>query len=490
MPPRSSSLRILSAGCALLLAGCNVPAVTPPLVTEVAPQDLGLGSEPAPPVAEDWWKVFNDPQADRLVVRLLQANPTLQAAMARIRGAEAELAGANSQLSPQVALDGSMQVTRLSDEYILPEPYGGSWRWVSDIQARMRWSLDFWGKQAALIERAGNLAQARRLDVLAARMALAGSFAQAYLGLLVTWQDIDIARQAVEDRRTILDLTRSRADTGLENEAALEQARALLAAAEVDVMAAEADRDLAVHALAALTGQGAAGYADIVRPMANLDSALALPQALPADLLARRPDIAAARVRISAAMRGREAAHADFYPNIDLTAALGFQAVGPGNLFNMGALTTGVAPAIHLPIFDAGKIRAQYDLAGAELDLAIAEYNSAVLAAVRQTADSLSLVRSLGARRERQQAVMDSATRALSLAEERYRLGLSDQLPVLTAEGLLLQARRQMAALNAQLAAQRVALLLSVGGGVDAVALQQAMEQPKEQSSRDHADDK
>lgn len=239
MPPRPSAIRLVSAGCALLLAGCNVPALTPPLVAEVAPQDLGLGNEPAPPITEDWWKVFNDPQADRLVVRLLQANPTLQAALARIRGAEAELAGANSQLAPQVALDGSMQVTRLSDEYILPSPYGGSWRWVSDIQARMRWSLDFWGKQAALIDRAGNLAQARRLDVLAARMALAGSFAQAYLGLLVTWQDIDIAQQAVADRRTILELTRSRAETGLENEAALEQARALLAAAEVDVMAAE-----------------------------------------------------------------------------------------------------------------------------------------------------------------------------------------------------------------------------------------------------------
>jgi outer membrane protein TolC len=89
-----------------------------------------------------------------------------------------------------------------------------------------------------------------------------------------------------------------------------------------------------------------------------------------------------------------------------------------------------------------------------------------VLAAVRQTADALTQVQSLAARRERQQAVLDSAGRALGLAEERYRLGLSDQIPVLTAEGMLLQARRQMAALSAQLATQRVALLLSIGGGM------------------------
>ena len=455
------------AGSLLLLGGCHVPEKTPPQATEVAVQDLGLSAEPAPPIAADWWKIFNDPQADRLAARLLQSNPTLQAALARIRGAEAELMAADAQAQPQVHLDGQTIYNRLSDEYILPAPYGGSWRWVSDIQARMRWSLDFWGKQAAVIDRARTMTEARRLDVLAARMALAGSFSQAYLGLLVSWQNIDIAQQAVEDRRTILDLTNSRAQAGLENEAALEQARTLLAAAEVDVMAAEAERDMAVHALAALTGQGAAAYAQIVRPTALLDSVLPLPQALPADLLARRPDIAAARLRISAAMRGRDAAHADFYPNIDLTAALGFQAVGLGNLFNSDALTMGVGPAIHLPIFDAGKIRAQYDLAGAELDLAIADYNAAVLAAVRQTADSLTQVQSLGARRERQQAVLDSATRALGLAEERYRLGLSDQIAVLTAEGILLQARRQMAALNAQLATQRVALLLSIGGGVD-----------------------
>lgn len=450
----------------MLLGGCAVPEKTPPAVTQIAPQELGLGDTPAPAIAADWWTVFADPQADRLVARMLETNPTLQGAMARIRGAEAELAAADAMRLPQVTLDGTVNFTRLSDEYVLPAPYGGSWRWVGDIQARMRWSLDFWGKQAALIARAQDLTEARRLDALAARMALAGSFAQAYLGLQLAWEHIDIAQKTVEDRRVILALSRSRADAGLENEAALEQARALLATAEIAVMAAQAERDVAVHALAALTGQGAAAHGAIMRPAARLDAQLPLPEALPADLLARRPDIAAARARIRAALNGRDAAHADFYPNIDLTAALGFQAVGLGNLFGIGALTTGVGPAVHLPIFDAGKIRAQFAVANADLDLAIADYNAAVLAAVRQAADALTLVHSLSGRRARQEEVARSAERALALAEERYRLGLSDQIMVLTAEGLLLQARRQMAGMTAQLAAQRVALLLAVGGGL------------------------
>jgi outer membrane protein TolC len=109
--------------------------------------------------------------------------------------------------------------------------------------------------------------------------------------------------------------------------------------------------------------------------------------------------------------------------------------------------------------------------------VAVGEYNATVLAAVRQTADALSEVQSLAARQPRQQAVLDSALRALRLAEERYRLGLSDQIVVLTAEGLLLQARRQMAVLEAQAAAQRVALLLSVGGGVDLSPTKQARQE-------------
>ena len=453
----------LSAVVAITLCGCaDVPATTPQ-VSQLAPQTLGLSTEVAPSVTEAWWKSSHDPQADHLIDLMFQASPTLQGAMARIRSAQSELVAAQSQRYPQVNLDGQFESTLLSNDYLYPAPYGGSWRWVTDIENKVTWSLDFWGKQQALIDKAQDLAQARNLDLLAARLALAGSFAQFYIGLLTAYQNIDIAQQTVSERQTILALTQSLIDLGLENEASLEQAKALLASAQVDVMVFEADRDLAVHAIAALTGQGATAYDQIVRPSASLDTALPLPAVLTVDLLSRRPDILAARSRISAAVQGREAAHADFYPNVDLTASLGIQAVGLSNIFN--GFTMGVGPAIHLPIFDAGKIRAQYAMATADLDLAVSDYNSAVLLAVRQTADSLTEIKSLTNRRAREQDVLDSATRAFRLAEERYRLGVSDQITVLTAESLLLQAREQMAALSAQLATQRVTLLLSVGGG-------------------------
>ncbi|HEX2759324.1 MAG TPA: efflux transporter outer membrane subunit, partial [Rhizomicrobium sp.] len=431
----------------------------------IAPASLGLGAERAPPAAPGWWKAFNDPQFDRLMAQMLAGNPTLQSALARIRAAEAEVSSARSLQYPSINIDGTDTLQLVSKEFVYPQRFGGTWQWVGDVQARLRWSLDFWGKQEALIARAGSIREAASLDTGAARMALAGQFAQSYVALLLAWQNIDIARQTLDERQTILDLTQSRVTAGLENEASLEQAKALLAMTRIDVRRTEAQRDIGVHAIAALIGRGADVYPTIARPAAAVENALPLPEHLPADLLSRRPDILAAHMRVQAAIYGRDIAHSDFYPNIDLTAALGFLAIGFENLFSSNALTAGVGPAIHLPIFDAGRLRAEYARATADLDAAVADYNGTVVRAVRQAADALTEVSSLADQRQQQKLALDSAGRAFELAKERYRLGLSGQIPMLTAEATLLDARRQMAALVAEATNQRVALLLAAGGG-------------------------
>jgi NodT family efflux transporter outer membrane factor (OMF) lipoprotein len=451
---------------ALPFTGCVATPTTTPSQSEIVSGSLGLDGPPAPQLQPDWWKGFNDSQLDRLVEQVLVSNPTLQSALARIRAAEAEVSSARTLQYPNLNIDGSDTIELLSKDFVYPTRFAGSWQWVGDVQARLRWSLDFWGKQASLIERARNAREAASLDASAARLALAGQFAQSYVALLLAWQNIDIAHQTVDERQAILDLTQSRVAAGLENDASLEQAKALLAMARIDVRRTEAQRDIGVHAIAALIGRGADAYPSIARPAALLENALPLPEHLPADLLSRRPDILAAHMRVRAAVAGREAAHADFYPNIDLTAALGFQAIGFSNLFGADALTAGVGPALHLPVFDAGRIRAQYARATADLDAAVADYNGTVVGAVRQTANALTEVSSLADQRQQQKLALDSAMRAFDLAKERYRLGLSGQIPMLTAEATLLEARRQMAALVAEATNQRVTLLLSLGGGL------------------------
>ncbi|HWY64190.1 MAG TPA: efflux transporter outer membrane subunit [Rhizomicrobium sp.] len=449
---------------ALLLTACVDTPPTTPQVGEIKQQDLGLSGASAPQTPREWWKAFNDPQIDRLAASVIANNPTLSAAMARMRAAQAELAVNRAEDLPQVTLNGSEQRILFSKDYIIPPPYGGSYRWYGSVTADLSWNLDFWGKQADLIAKARNTAEAAALDVEASHLALSGAFAQAYINLLLNYQYGDIADATVAEREEILKITQGRFGAGLENGSAVEQAKSLLSIAKADQLRFAAAREQDIHAIAALAGQGASLYPTITRPRPNLDVALPLPESLPADLLARRPDILAAKSRVEAAVKGREAAHADFYPDINLAALAGFQAIGLSNLFTGNAFTMGVGPALHLPIFDAGKLRAQYARSTADLDVAVADYNGAVVGAIKQTADAMTQVKSLAAQRVQQQDAVNSAERAFRIAEDRYRSGLDTQIPMLTAESTLLQARQSLVGVVAAGAQQRITLLLTVGG--------------------------
>ncbi|HSS14976.1 MAG TPA: efflux transporter outer membrane subunit, partial [Rhizomicrobium sp.] len=451
----------------LLLAACVDTPPTTPQVAEIQQSALGLNGDAAPHAPRDWWKAFNDPQADRLAASVMANNPTLAGALARLRAAQSEVAVNQAKDLPQVTFDGSEQRVLFSKDYIIPPPYGGSYRWYGSLTANLSWNLDFWGKQAALIAQARNTAQAAALDAEAAHLALSRAFAQIYINLLLDYQYGDIADATVTERAEILKISEGRFDAGLENGSAVEQARSLLSIAKADQLRFAAAREMDLHAIAALAGQGAGAYATITRPNPNLDVAFPLPSSLPADLLSRRPDILAAQARVRAAMKGREAAHADFYPDINLAALAGFQAIGLSNLVSGNAFTMGIGPALHLPIFDAGKLRAQYARATADLDLAVTDYNGAVLGAIKQTADAMTQVKSLEAQRVQQQDAVTSAEKAFRIAQDRYRSGLQTQLPMLTAEATLLQARQALVGVVAQGVQQRITLMLTVGGGFE-----------------------
>jgi NodT family efflux transporter outer membrane factor (OMF) lipoprotein len=450
---------------ALLLAGCVAAPPTMPGQTALKPDTLGLSAAPTPEIADAWWKTFGDPQLDSLVGRALAASPTLAVAIARMREAQAQLSVNRAATYPQLTLDGQDQRTHFSKNYIIPPPYAGTMQWYGQVQANLSWSLDLFGKQAAAVEQARATANAAELDATAARLALSSAVTQAYIALDRDYLLVDVAEAAVKQRQSVLDLTRGRVNAGLDTKASDEQAQALLALSQEDLIRAEAERDMAVHAIAALIGRGADAY-NIARPKLD-DAALSLPSTLPADLLARRADIAAAEARIGAATSGREVAKKAFYPDIDLIGAAGFAAIGLSPLFSASSAQYGIGPAIHLPIFDAGELRAKYAGATAGLDEAVASYNQSVVTAVKETSDALTELSSVQAQNEQQRAALGAAQSSFDLAAKRYRSGLSPQLTVLNAEDILLQARRQDASLNDDLLSARVVLLMAVGGGYE-----------------------
>lgn len=449
---------------ALLITACVLPPKDEPRVTTVDAQALGLGSDKLQTVSGDWWKVFGDPQLNSLVDDALANNPSLAEALARVRGAQAQAQAAGAATRPGVTLDGEEVRQRFSENYYIPPPYGGGEYWVGQVGANLNWDLDFWGRQSDLIKQAKLQTQAATLDHASAQLALSGALAQAYLDLYRAYALADIATKAEQQRETLLKLTQDRVHAGLDTQLDVKSAEALLPQARAARLQAESARDLAVHHLAALAGHGADAYANIDRPQLTLDAALPLPQDLPIDLLAHRPDVLAARARVDAAVAGREAAKAAFYPDISLKAFAGYQSIGLDTLFKGGSGIWGFGPSVHLPLFDAQRLKAGYHGATAELDAAVASYNDTVLGAVRDVADQLTLSQSQARQLEQSRQTLAASEAAYKLAQQRYAAGLSSQIVVLNAESNVLNARRDVVSLQASLAIARVSLLLTVGG--------------------------
>jgi len=455
---------IPAVGLTMLLAACVGTPPGGPRVAEIPAGELGLAGPAYDAARDEWWTALGDPQLDRLVGQALEGNPSLAASLARVRGAweQARVVGAGD--AARVDFDLSAFRSKVSGNYLYPPPYAGSTFWDGRIGFNLMWNLDFWGRQSALIEQATSSALAAELDAAAAGLAVSGAVSQTYVDLERIAALEKLADRAIRQREELLALTTRRVKAGLDTDVELSAAESNRAQANVELEQARVGSLLAVHALAALTGQGAGDYASITAPTLDLERTLSLPAALPADLLAHRPDVAAAKSRVAAAQAGRTAAHAAFYPNVNLIGFAGFTAVGLDSLPKGDSQTWTLGPAIHLPVFDAGRLRAEYGKTTADLDAAVASYNETVLRAVREAADQASRLESLDRQLGGQQRALDAAEQGWQLASQRYEAGLGNFLTVLNAETQVLAARRQRVNLLADRTLARIALLVALGG--------------------------
>lgn len=451
---------------AAALAGCTPPD-TRPALTPKASVDLGLSATPMPVIDPQWWTAFGDPQLNRIVADALSGSPTLDAALARVRQAQAVLARQDTELGPNLTGDVNAQEARLSGRYTIPPPFAGSVRFLGSAQANLNWNLDLFGRQRAAIEGARASLSATQLDAEAARLMLAASVVTAYAEVARAERIGFLARQTISARERAVRLVNVRVRSNLASKLDAQAANTLLAQAQVALTRALNARVLATNALAALAGRGADYPATIGLTKLADPATLTLPTAIPVDLLARRADIAASAARIDAAAAGRQVARRAFYPNVNLFALAGLQAVGIGNFFNLDAGTAGAGAAVHLPIFDSGRLKADLTDATARVDLAIADYNQSVVTAVREAADALATIRATAEETQRQGAVVRGFAETNRLNAVRVAAGLDSRLTGIDTDIRLLDAQLAEANLAVDALAARARLAQALGGGFD-----------------------
>lgn len=462
----------IASSVVLMLSGCASSAGVAPAAAQVAaPTSVGLdaANAPVPALNADWWKSFGDSTLNDVVERALAGNPSLKVAQARYERAQAAVSNARSADGFHLNAGADATRERFSANGIFPPPLGGNIFTVGNLGLNASYEFDFFGRNRAAIESAIGSQRAAQADLQAARVVLASNVARTYVALGRLFAQREVAVRSLKQRDEILALIRQRVQGGLDTTVELRQGEGALPESRQQIEQLDEQIALTRHALAALTAQPPDAYDTLVVPLSTVQ-AVPVPSALPADLLGRRADISAARWRIEAATRDVANAKASFYPNINLTAAIGLNAIGLNNLIEASSRQYSYAPAITLPIFDAGRLRANLRGKNADLDAAIESYNGAVLDAVHDTADQLSSLRSIGRQQTEQASAQAAAESAYDLATQRYRAGLGTYLTVLNAEATVLTERRLAADLKARAIDLQITLIRALGGGYTADA--------------------
>lgn len=440
----------------------------------------GVQLDPAAWPVRDWWKAYHDDQLNALVDEALAGNPSLAIADARAREAIAQAGIVDAARKPSLNATGSVAGARIPTT-LLPAPFGGHFGWARYGILDFKWDFDIWGGKRAAWQAALGNTRAAEIGAQAARLMLSAEVVGAYAALADAYAQRDLAQAELQRAQTLGQLIGQRVRVGIDSKFQQTQITAEIADAQAQLAAAENGVKSSGIALAVLLGQGPDRALDIARPKPLPVNAIALPSDLPADLLGRRPDVVAARWQVQARAQDIKAARTAFLPNINITALAGLIA-GPGkNMFQASASLYSVAPAISLPIFEGGKLRANLSAKDAAYDLAVAQYNQTVIAAVNQVAQRVEALRTLDKEIAHERTAQQSAEQAYELAMQRYRGGVGNYLEALSVRQQLIGAERRLTALQTQRAGTAVQLIEALGGGFtpanDVTSLKQAAAQ-------------
>ena len=455
------------AALVLLVAGCtSAPARLdqPALRDSVPLAGLELPTRDGWPQSQ-WWRVYHDDQLDALMARAMAQAPDLAVAQARVRSAEQSARMAAAQAGLSIAGQAQVARQRITDHGLIPSQFlGFSWYNQADLGTQLQYDFDWWGKKRASIESALDQAHAAMAQRSAAALSIQYAVANTYFAWQADTARVQLAQQAVTAQQQLAHIAQLRVAQGIDPPDSAPTARAQVAAAREMLVALEGSAQIRRAALASLLGIAPSDLPPLQpQPLPAVEAGLPADAGL--DLLARRPDIAANLWQVQAALRQTDVARAQFYPDLSISAMAGLSSIELDKLLTSGSRVFAVTPALHLPIFSGGRLQANYGIARAQLDSAVAQYNATVATAAREVATQALGAQQTAARARQQEVQLQASVQLLANAQARQRQGVRDAREALGAQAQLLQQRDTAVQLQAQAVATDLNLIKALGGG-------------------------
>jgi NodT family efflux transporter outer membrane factor (OMF) lipoprotein len=473
--------------CAVLALGCTScnlapkyqrPPTTVPAAFKEAPAAAdadGAAWKAANPrddsVRSNWWEQYGDPDLNALEQQVRISNQTIRAAEANYRVSRALVVQARASLFPTLSASPAVTRSRSSQNYSSSGSGGGTGAVVNNFNAPLdaSYTVDLWGRIRNTVSASEFSAQASAADLATAVLGTQVALAEDYFELRALDEQRRILTETVSSYRQTLDLTASLVRNGIDSDEDL-----AIAQSQYDTVVTQAtdvgvSRTQVEHAIAVLIGKPPSDLS--ISATAFLPNVPANPQAIPSDLLERRPDIAAAERQVAAANAQIGVARTAYFPNLTLNGAAGYQSSNSSNWFAWPSRFWSVGPQIGATIFSVGSLRGVNDQAKAAYDQAVANYRQTVLAAFQAVEDNLAALRILAVEEKQERTAVASAEHYLALAQTRFKAGIDSSLNVAIAQNAVLTNRETWVQVQLREVNASIALVAALGGGWDASQL-------------------
>jgi multidrug efflux system outer membrane protein len=465
--PQRFAVALAAAGA---LTGCSLaPQLVRPEAPVAAAYPAAAAGQPARSATEIGWReFFPDQRLQALIATALSNNRDLRIAALRIEEARAQYNIQSADLWPNLNAGASGSRART--------PAGVSPTRTAMVSSNYQvglnlasFELDFFGRVRSLNDAALAQYLATEEARQAVQISLVAEVAKAYLAERAFSEQLRLAQSTLEGRQTAYKLANQRFEVGASSALDLRLNETLVQSARVALLTLTRQRAQAENALTLLAGKPLTDLPS-AQPLSAHEIVTDIPAGLPSDLLARRPDIRAAELRLKAANANIGAARAAFFPRISLTAGIGTASNDLSGLFEAGTRSWSFIPQLLLPIFDAGRNRANLNLAEVRTDTAVADYEKTIQVAFREVADALVARDTLNEQIDAQRAVQEAQAERLKLTDQRYQAGISSSLDLLDAQRELFSAEQSLVQARLLRLTNAIDLYRSLGGGLNETA--------------------